>query len=453
MARNGFITRLRSMLQGRHARSLVNSRFGAGGRSDKSTGFDYVPTRFVGRRDLEVMYVESWAARKVIDIPVDDAVIRWREWSKSGRIINVLRESEAEYQVRDKIALAMKNARLYGSSALMIVTTEEDMTRPFTPERIRRGDLVALIPIDRYSMHAYSRETDIRSPFYGMPVIYEIGKRYGERLAVHTSRLLRFDGIPPLSPAGFDQYDSYWGISELVPVINAVKNEDSTAKAAAHLVQENSIPIMGIDNYASMVAGERPDEPTLEKRLSEMSRTKSIYGIVARDSTETIERLSVNMSGIPQLLDREQQRVAAAADIPMTRFMSQSPAGLNSTGDSDLRNYAIKVASIQTRLLTDPLRTLDEVLLRNAGLSGRNVPEYEWVPLIEMGEKEQADTLHKRVLAMDIAIKMQALSPDEARSSLSNTLGLPTLSGTVVTQDEPEEEPEGAIPFPQADEE
>lgn len=38
-------------------------------------------------------------------------------------------------------------------------------------------------------------------------------------------------------------------------------------------------------------------------------------------------------------LDRFLQIVSGAADIPAIRLLSQSPAGMNATGESDLRNY------------------------------------------------------------------------------------------------------------------
>ena len=41
----------------------------------------FAPTRIYSRYPFEILRVESWAAGKAINIPVDDMFLRWREWS------------------------------------------------------------------------------------------------------------------------------------------------------------------------------------------------------------------------------------------------------------------------------------------------------------------------------------------------------------------------------------
>jgi len=40
------------------------------------------------------------------------------------------------------------------------------------------------------------------------------------------------------------------------------------------------------------------------------------------------------------------QLASGAADIPMTRLLGQSPAGMNATGDGDMRNYYDRIEAI-----------------------------------------------------------------------------------------------------------
>ena len=54
----------------------ANPWTGAGGLADKSEGGFFTPTRLHNRAHLETLYVQSWAARNFIDIPVDDMPIR-----------------------------------------------------------------------------------------------------------------------------------------------------------------------------------------------------------------------------------------------------------------------------------------------------------------------------------------------------------------------------------------
>ena len=60
--------------------SYRNDRTGAGTISDNAIWGEFAPTLGIQRHQLEVLYVQSWAARKFIDIPVNDAMIRWRSF-------------------------------------------------------------------------------------------------------------------------------------------------------------------------------------------------------------------------------------------------------------------------------------------------------------------------------------------------------------------------------------
>ena len=62
------------------------------------------------------------------------------------------------------------------------------------------------------------------------------------------------------------------------------------------------------------------------------------------------------------------QVAAGAADIPVTRLLGQSLAGLSATGDSDTRNYYDMIAARQELDLRPQLERLDALLLSAAGI-------------------------------------------------------------------------------------
>ena len=79
---------------------------------DKSEGSFFTPTYIYWRNELETVYVESWAARKYIDIPVDDMMIRWREWeagdSANEDAAGAMGEAEKDLELATHLADAMK---------------------------------------------------------------------------------------------------------------------------------------------------------------------------------------------------------------------------------------------------------------------------------------------------------------------------------------------------------
>ena len=85
---------------------------------------------------------------------------------------------------------------------------------------------------------------------------------------MHASRVLRFDGLKALSAGGYSLYDKYWGVSEIVPAINAIINDATVAQGAVHLAQEASIPILRVDGLRDAHGiGGRPLPPTNKRRI------------------------------------------------------------------------------------------------------------------------------------------------------------------------------------------
>jgi hypothetical protein len=74
----------------------------------------------------------------------------------------------------------------------------------------------------------------------------------------------------------------------------------------------------------------------------------------------------------------------------MTRFMGRSPGGLNSAGESDLRNDDDRVSAGQTLEMGPALTRLDEALIRSATGTRDPAIHYDWSPLWQLSEAEKA---------------------------------------------------------------
>ena len=126
-------------------------------------------------------------------------------------------------------------------------------------------------------------------------------------------------------------------------------------------------------------------------RLSLANQGKSISNALVMDAEEEWDQKQISFAQLPEVLQLFLQIAAGAADIPVTRLLGQSPSGMNSTGESDVRNYYDRLASEQNVFLRPRVEKLDEVLIRS-GLGAR--PEevhFAFSPLWQLGEKEQAD--------------------------------------------------------------
>ena len=194
------VNQLQSLTQGGYSNPIS----GAGSLVDKGEYGIFSPTRINNEQILETMYVESWACRKFINIPVDDMFIRWREWSSPKTEISLqMAEEERKFKLLEKLSTAMIQGRLYGTGILIIVSKEANLRTPFNPKKMIPGELLHFLPVHRFHAQVKTRDANPYSPNIGQPVTYTINLPLINEFEVHASRVLRFDGIKPLSVNGF----------------------------------------------------------------------------------------------------------------------------------------------------------------------------------------------------------------------------------------------------------
>ena len=430
---------------------IRNPASGMGTRLDKSEASFFIPTHFYWRGPLEVVGVQSWAARNFIDIPVDDMFIRWRVFTDAGAseaTVEQMMAAEERHRVKKKLSRALKAARQYGTGCVIMITREAALDTPLVPEQIRRGDLVNLLVLDRYDMSVMERDLNILSPTYGEPVRYAVHPSRGGTAVVHSSRVLRFDGIEPNTDSGFTIYEQDWGVSELVPVILSILEDQGVATNIAHLSHEASVPVLSVSSLRDALSGAmHPSEVTPEDIGQQINQLKSNFRLLMLDKeTEEFTRVAVAFGGLSDLLDAFQSRLAAAARIPETRWRGRSPAGLNATGDSDMRNYVMMMEANRTDKLGPALiGRLDAVLARDAGAG--EPPEFEWMSLLDLSEEDQAKVSGLRVKAATEAVTGGLVDEDEGREAISGDSLFGVLEGPAPEVEEPEvEEPEPDAP-------
>ena len=127
----------------------------------------------------------------------------------------------------------------------------------------------------------------------------------------------------------------------------------------------------------------------LSSRFAYAAAMKSINNLLLLGDGESWARQKVDFAGLPEMVRTFLQVAAGAADIPVTRLLGQSPAGLSATGDSDTRNYYDMISARQELDLRPQLERLDAVLLRSAGVDPARVG-FEFRPLWQLDAAQKA---------------------------------------------------------------
>ena len=367
---------------------LASAIAGLGTERDKAATVYYTePT--IDVQQLINAYRTSWLPRKIIDIPALDSCRAWRAWQAKNAQIEAIEAEEKRLGVQAKVLDARKKARLFGGAAIYI-DLGDDASQPIRPDAVRAGGVRFLTVLSPNQLQPGEIETDPLSPLYGRPKDYAIVSVTSTQVRVHPSRLAIFIGneMPDrdiTSGASFA-----WGDSVLTSVLEAVKQADATSANIASLIFEANVDVVTMEGLMAYV-GTPDGERKVTDRYRIAATGKSINRMLILDGKEKYERKSASFQTLPDLMDRFFQNVSGAADIPMTRLFGMSPGGLNSSGESDLRNYYDRIASSQTLEIQPAMAMLDECLIRSA--LGTRDPDihYVWNPLWQMSEKEKAE--------------------------------------------------------------
>jgi len=413
--------------------------------------------------DLQLLnaYRGAWLPRKIVDIPAFDSVRAWRNWQADGEQIEPIEAEEKRLNVRGKVLEARIKARLWGGVAIHIGTGDQDLSQPLNVEAIKKGGIKYLTVLTRRQLAAGEIERDPASEWYGTPKSYDLTTTSGQ-IEIHPSRLVVFAGNPLPDVDLVAGGNFAWGDSVLLSVLDAIKNADSTAGNIASLIFEAKIDIIRVPNFMASLRDEGYKQKILE-RFTLANTAKGINGTLILDKEEEYESKQATFATLPDVLDRFLQIVSGAADIPATRLLGQSPAGMNSTGESDLRNYYDRLQATQQVEMTPAMYRLDECLIRSALGSRPADVYYEWAPLWGLSDTEKATIFKTKADAARALAGSAAgtLLPVEALSdALVNTFvedgSLPGLEaaieeyGSLAEQEPSEEDIAAAAVAPQA---
>jgi phage-related protein (TIGR01555 family) len=381
-------------------RNLVSN---LGTDKDKATHGRFVlPTTGFDRAQLEAAYRTDWIARKIIDIPPQDATREWRAWQAEDKQIEQIEAEEKRLGVQKKLLLTLQRARLYGGAVLLLGMKDGKHEQPLDIEKVKKGDLAFVHSLSRNDITPGDLNRDVLNPFHGEPVDWQVSSEKGQA-KIHPSRVLRFIGreIPSLDSAAAEP----WGDSVLMTVDDSVKGAGAGMMATSALVQEAKIDVVKIPNLTAGFATTE-FENSLISRFQLANVAKSLVNTLILDKEEEWDRIEQNFSGLPDIIRLFLLVASGAADIPATRMLGQSPAGLSATGESDLRNYYDGVKHEQVNTYQPILERLDEVLIRSALGSRPEEIYYDWRPLWQLGETEKADIGLKKAQTFQIDMQM-----------------------------------------------
>jgi phage-related protein (TIGR01555 family) len=416
--------------------------------------------------ELDSMFAEDGLAARIVKLLPEDMFREGWEYEfpdideiQAKKYIDEYDAVFEEIDVMGKLKTAMYWNRLKGGAAILIsVIDGMEMSEPLNPKKISQFEKLKVLDRSEIDFTNIQWQLDTTLPRYGLPVLFpvkvDLGKGLEATQMVHYSRIIELHGdvLPRRSENKLPADRRFWGISVLQRAESRLQTLGSSLGSIDQLLDEMSVGKFKIRDLANLLSSPEGKE-AIQRRVEIMDLTRSAFRSQFLDAEEEYSRDAITFTGIPEILYMVFMLISSDTGYPITRLFGVSPAGMNSTGESDMRNYYDGVRSAQTTEAYPMILRIARII---SVWKGVPEPYIKFLPLQTMNEKEEAE--HEKLKAdkdkieadtFKMYVDMGVLHPYEVRHlKFGNTLdNIPIPEGfelpPVETQEEePEADPE-----------
>ena len=130
------------------------------------------------------------------------------------------------------------------------------------------------------------------------------------------------------------------GESELEAIYSEVVKRDNVSGNIAALTFRANINYLEADGLDQLLGTANTE---MQRRFWNLMQAQAImesnFGTRIINKGDAMHNVQYTFTGLADVYDRVMMDVAGAARTPVTKLFGRSPAGMNATGESDMRNY------------------------------------------------------------------------------------------------------------------
>jgi uncharacterized protein len=395
---------------------------------------------------LQEAYRGNWLVRRIVNDVPEDATRRGYGTTPT-ETPEFDRLNYAKY-AEGALVRAANLGRLMGGAGIYIgyANGGADLEQP-APD----GAEVSFLEVfHRFDLQAveHTRNRDAASPEYGRPVVWQVVGQYRSGLKFHESRLIRFPGQPRA-----DDWDTVsgadrdWDDSVLQSCWEDAIRYGLFWQQVGHLMSISSVGVLKIAGLIEMLAAKNTEDA--EARIDLLNESLSITRMMMLDAKhdESYTREPVSFSDVPALLQELQMATAGAVGEPVTKLFGRSPAGMNATGESDMRQWYDSVDTWRELVLKSRAERL-------MSICERKPVTVEWPSLVEPTDQELATTRQTLAAVNQVLFTIGAFDSAEIRKAYQE--GKPVeevATGPLPEPVEPAQPPAARFEDPAADDE
>lgn len=404
---------------------------------DNSTAYDYQPEGLIPDQLLTTQYESNGLFAIIIDTPADEAMKHGFDLGIEDKdVTTLINKKLISLDFTDRFSTAIKWSRLYGGSIIVMMIDDGklleepvDWSNVKGIDELRVYDRSVVQPdyMSLYSDYGMLGQHNHKLSKFGTPEYFYVYSITGS-FKVHESRCLVFKNGTLPEKAMTSEY-RFWGIPEYLRIKDAMRETLTTHSNASKLLERSVQPIYKMKNLSQLLSTDEGENQAV-RRLQLIDMARGFLNSIAIDGDgEDYSFQTFSTTGISEVIDSTCNMLSAVTRIPQTVLFGRSPAGMSSTGESDLENYYNFIDKIRNNMVKHNLEMLIDLIIVSA-VADHDLdeePDYEitFEPLWSLSETEQAQvdqikasTAQVKAATAQTYIDLGILDPTEVRNGL-----------------------------------
>lgn len=351
---------------------------------------------------LEAAYRGSWVVGKLIDAVADDMTRAGVDvtTNESEEDLKDLQSAISRLQIWRSMCALTKWGRLYGGAIAVLQIRGQALDTPLNLDTVGKGQFEGLVVFDRWQLNPVLTPVIDSGPEMGLPQLYQIVNNPSGldptaptatgQITVHHSRCIRYTGID--LPYFQAITEMMWGESILERLWDRLISFDNATMSSASLIDRANLRTVQIDGLREIIAAGGKAQEGLLAHFEMMRSMQVNEGLTLLDKEDEFASTAYSFAGLSDMMLQFGQQLAGAGDVPLVRMFCQSPAGLNATGESDLRMYYDNVNAWQESKYRRGMELVLRVMWRST--FGKPAPkdlEFTFTPLWQMSAKDKSE--------------------------------------------------------------
>lgn len=344
-------------------------------------------------------YVYDGLYKKICCTPAQDAIRNGYEICDSNENIVVDDETKKindilfDFDIDNKMTNAVSLARATGGAVLLLLVDDgESIENELDYNNLKR--IYGVKVYDATEVFPRTINMDYSSYDFGSIITYNIiDSRADKNFIVHSSRLIVFDGMETVDRVRSQR--NGWGGMVLDECETEIERYNQASKLSISILSRISQGVLKIKNLMGAINAGKEDK--IKKYVSEMDALRSVMNSLIIDSEDDFDLKNMTLTGYKDIIEQQQIAVSAVAKIPVTILFGRSPAGMNSTGESDMETYYAMLKRIQNTFLIKGYDKILKIIMNCSeyGIDNDDLYHIKFNELKIISEKDKAEIKNK----------------------------------------------------------